>query len=378
MRDVSEKQGDEAVSSEAGFLNLPANLRIMRQFGAKARELVAKIDGLKGRQNRAERKQVEDELRAAQAVSRRAFLKVFGLGSAVATVGILTGVGISASGEKFPDDEEGSSVPSRGNDRSVNVERERLLGEQETRDLYNQGFSKVMDGIPDEPSENNDGLTNELSSLKHFRNKYCNWARLGADGYYALEDGHTGTAWMSVVMPGSPDYENLPGIVSVDPERTDVNMLKIKPVPITKTWAGIVLTHELAHLRDIVTGREKKNPSMQEFLKGEVLAYFSEIVLADRLTNGRYSQEMKKIIDEMGIRDTDSAVAFFKSPSSESISRRLDSLFDESEPKGEDERALRDGFYTVSICFAIIGREKLPEDQKIQKFKDFIGKLMGK
>lgn len=380
MGGLSEKQGGDISNDEAGFFNLPANLRMMSQFGAKARELTEKLGGLRGRQNRAERKQVEEELKTAQGASRRAFLKVFGLGSAAAVAGIVTGVGVKALGEDATKPEQNLPVAEGGTNKFEHVEIEKLLTEEETRQLYDQGFAKVMDGVPDEPAEVMDFPTGELSSLKKFRNKYCSWAYLGPDGYFSLEDGYENAAWMSVVMPGNPMYDRLQGVVSVDPDRKDVNMLNIQPVPMTKTWAGIFLTHELGHLRDMVTGREKKNPSIQEFLKGEVLAYFSEIVLADRITKGRYSQEMKTIIDEVGLKDADSVVAFFRSSVSQSevVSKRLDALFDESEPKSNRERGMRDGFYTISMCFAIIGRERIPEDQKIQKFIEFMRKLMDK
>ncbi len=237
---------------------------------------------------------------------------------------------------------------------------------QGVRDLYNQGFELVMRGVPDfvpeqdKPNVIQVGSERMLSLLKTFKINSTRWAYVEKGAYVAMQGGHKDDAWLAVVLKGDKFFEkNPPFIIEESP---DVNALRIKAFPVSQAWAGIFLTHELSHLLDRALSWQARVPTRRQYLEGEVRAYAAEISLVNRLTSNQFGVRLKQVLAEKNLAHQSQVANFIKRKANmESVQRMLEPLIG-GLPAGEDEQALRYGFYAVALCLEATKNNMKPGD----------------
>lgn len=348
-------------------------MRITEFFTGTEEEKKAKkmIDDFKENKRRykklGRRKQIG--LDKARAISRRHFLRLALAGSASiifsgSVIGILASKLSEKEKPKIPEDRPPAKLGSE--------EKPEFLSEQEIRSLYDEGFELIMKDVSSQPEKQNGTLYyySPLTLIKNFKNKFVSWAKIEDNRYTALEDGREGGGWLAVIPSNHRLMKDQETTLEID-NIPDINALKIKPIPITKEWAGIILTHELSHLFDYVYNVEQKGSRGDELFLGEVRAYGSEILAVDNFTKGRFKKALSDIVRTFKFKSVDDAFSFVsncfpgrKNECSDRIMDQLDPIVTNVPPRSDGERNLRNGFYMIAICYQTIESLNISNDKK--------------
>jgi hypothetical protein len=74
--------------------------------------------------------------------------------------------------------------------------------------------------------------------------------------------------------------------------------LRVRTVPLTPTWAGLVLFHELSHAYDFDSGVESSDRTPEQHWDGEARAYHLEMALVDADTLGALAAALTRYADD--------------------------------------------------------------------------------
>lgn len=246
------------------------------------------------------------------------------------------------------------------------------------RKTYDEGFAVVLGEIPETPSPKDSLEIKALSKLKEFRKKLVRWAEAQGERIIALEKGSLGGAWLVIFPPGHPAVSPDEPFLAIDPNPTpaDMNLLRVQPYRISREWAGIVKVHELSHLMDRAFHIEPKQPNREQFLAGEVRAYFLEIAATNSFTHGIFREALRTTIQNMRWNSIEEIFLSFSAPTIQDVIGPLDETISNSPAESSGERSLRDGFYRIALGFEFI-RMKFPAEQQIPLMKDYVAKAMG-
>jgi hypothetical protein len=126
--------------------------------------------------------------------------------------------------------------------------------------------------------------------------------------------------------------------------------LRIRTVPLTPTWAGLVLFHELSHAHDFDSGVESPDRTPEQHWDGEARAYHLEMALVDAYTRGALAAALTRYADEA---EQVTPVAMAGDAGRRLADRLEAATFGRSArpPASMEEFGLRDGFFR---CAAII------------------------
>jgi hypothetical protein len=279
----------------------------------------------------------------------------------IATLGVGTYLGISNK-EKFgcePDKKSSNTsdpaVPENNHNQLPISSRttENFPSGEKMRALLDRGFEKVFRGIPTDPNEGNSQSMRILSAIKAFRKQKVKWAELRGRKFYSLETGHKFDGWMVVLNPSNEQYHTKREPFVIDTSSPDgIIALLIKPCELTETWAGIFQAHELIHLHDLVLKLEPRKPNRKQYLNGEMKAYFVERVLADHITNGRYSKEVQAFIKRHNFKTFEDVQRYINTNKALAF-RELDQIISNEPPKSHHELALRMGFHNIVVSMDV-------------------------
>lgn len=232
------------------------------------------------------------------------------------------------------------------------------------KSVYESGFNKVMAGVPDEPSQTGDLNNQLLAQIRNLKNYSMKWAYIDDENVIrAFESAGPYTkAWFALYL--SPRYTSDKTVppYAVSP-RVQPLAIRIQPFEVTREWAGLFIIHEISHVMDQVLGLESADPSDQEYLSREVVAYRYETVAADQLSNRNFSRSLQKVLNECKITTTLQAAHFFRdiSPCASRAFQELSDIISPDQPKSEFERGLRKAFFTVALAFRIVDSKSSEE-----------------
>ncbi len=249
-----------------------------------------------------------------------------------------------------------------------------ILPEDKVREIYNRGFESVMQNIPATDTAAHQHVeVQALSQLKAFRQDFVRWAALEGDQYVSLEENNSNGGWMAVVPMNHPriPHTNLAGL---DPEQP---VIQLKPSPITPTWAGIILTHELGHLLDRISGVEPVGADKEEFLKGEIRGYILEGLLIHHLSGGKFVAELEQLTKEYKLTTPESVAALLSTPLFDVLAERLDKTLPDAKCRSPHERAARNGFYLVALSFQTVDNEAIPPKERMHRYLNIIAAVQG-
>src|SRR2546428_8600477 len=154
---------------------------------------------------------------------------------------------------------------------------ERLLAS--IRAGYDSGFSQLIAALPATARDRSTKLW-LLWQLGQFRTQAVAWARLDGNRYLSVSQGPLMPAWLVVVPPGSEAFRRMRGTLQLDPTATILGA-QMAPEPVSPTWAGVFLMHQLSLLASYVHGdtvgesaaaRIKLQPHYSELVAGACVA----------------------------------------------------------------------------------------------------------
>lgn len=263
-------------------------------------------------------------------------------------------------------------------------QQEEYLQPEQIRGIYEKGIEFIFNHIP--PQKEQEGLSVRLlRTLMEFKRRNVRWAELrdeGEKGFAVialgseyLEAGIAGMGWLGVIPPTYPSIEK-EHVLAVD-TRSSIQVLKIKPFPVTPEWAGIGLVHELSHLQDLTKGFEQKNPSREEYLRGEKEAYLREIAAVDIVSQDRLQSEVDTAIQNFNIQSVEDVVALSTNLDSYiPIAQQIDREIGSPVPLSRTEINLRMGFYLFAIAFRLIEKQIAPGLERESAYMDAVAKIM--
>lgn len=225
------------------------------------------------------------------------------------------------------------------------------------KDVYENGFNKIMREVPDEPSQAGELNHQLLTQIRRLKDDSMKWAYIDdSDMLRALESAGPETkAWFALYLSQRsaankpmPPYAVTPGIQPI--------AIRIQPFDVTPEWAGLFIVHEISHVLDQVRGLESDSPSTQEYLDREVVAYRYEMVAADELSKRNFTRSLHKVIKDCKFKTPAEAVGIFKnnSPCANHAFQELSETISAERPKSEYERGLRKAFFSVALAFNIV------------------------
>ncbi len=226
---------------------------------------------------------------------------------------------------------------------------------EKIHDLYERGFSRIMSKLPAESGKSQSPGIKILQDIKKFRDERVRWATIAGDTFYAQEYGTNNSAWLAVIPPGHQLNKTQDMTLSVS-TNFGPPILTIKAAEISDEWAGLGLTHETSHLRDLTLGLEDRNAGRDEYLKGEVKAYEAEMAAADMISNGNFSKNLDSIIAKYGFRSYQEVHDAFtgKGDLVRQLNTGIDASISNAPVKSNNEREIRDGFYPIAIFYRTI------------------------
>ncbi len=225
-----------------------------------------------------------------------------------------------------------------------------LMSADDAWKTYANSMDFILGQVFEFPRDGEDPLAEHLRELKHFRASSLRGATLKDNAIIGIEHCFAGTSWMVIVPPDHWKIAELKSPASVDVHHA-MNIMHIKPVKMTREWAGLLTLHELQHLNDFVTGREPKNPNRKQYIEGEVRAYSSEMIAAEILTKGKFWRTLDAVCREYKFHTPDGLQSLTDAKTLNRLSRDLDGAITAEKPLSFDEANIRQGFYQMMAGF---------------------------
>ncbi len=277
--------------------------------------------------------------------------------------------------KKSPENPHTSNYPSEQIPNIFQSPENHPTGAQ-MRGILDRGFEKDFKDVPLALADAKTPQMQMLSAIKAFRTKMVRWAELKGRAFISLETGHKSGGWMVVLTPESASYHTQKEALVIDTSSPDgIVALLIRPFEVTETWAGIFQTHELSHLHDMVFKLEPRKPNRDQYLHGELRAYFVEKVLVDHLTNGRYSKELPELIKRNNLNSLDDVKKYLATNREHSF-EDLNQVVSPEKPRSFHENALRQGFHSVMVSFEVEVKA-VKERGETPNLKEILAKILN-
>lgn len=226
--------------------------------------------------------------------------------------------------------------------------------------VYLRGFEEVVEGDP-QASE-----YLEFFKSRRKQGQYQNGSVI------SLESGDSAQNFYTAVIPEEnlKDVDHIPGF-SIFRTSTEPTQLFLKDVPITQTWAGILLAHESVHVHQWLNGIEQERED--GFIEGEVDAYQLELGILNRLTQGQLNERFLEVASRFDLVDDEGNTGYMAGINPEDFDY-IDSIF----PKalGKEENVLRMGVYIIGANFAFIESDSGSHEEEFYRKMVFTDMLM--
>lgn len=228
---------------------------------------------------------------------------------------------------------------------------------------YVNGFALIMDGVAS--SNPKDEKLERLAEVKKYY-QYVKWATYDSDGAEIRYIANSNVRFPYVtVMPRKSDWQNMPNVIAEVRTSEYANLLTIKPVKVTKVWAGLTLVHNIIHLLD-ATIKEPVDDYGKYSLESEVVAINTQILAADFYSKGEFIKKIKEITEQKKLTDSNTALFFMAGSDNLAwASKILDPVLFKGETYSADEKTEREYFYTLSIVFFASEKPEADETENL-------------
>jgi len=232
---------------------------------------------------------------------------------------------------------------------------ERLLAS--IRAGYDSGFSQLIAALPATARDRSTKLW-LLWQLGQFRTQAVAWARLDGNRYLSVSQGPLMPAWLVVVPPGSEAFRRMRGTLQLDPTAT-ILVAQMAPEPVTPTWAGVFLMHQLSLLASYVQGDTVGDSAAARI---ELQANYIELVAGDFVAQGRLRGAIDTIFARWEPQSPNEAVRRITN-ADRSLFLTLQATVSRESPRSTAEAELRGGFAVVAMVLRYCERNSLPTKQ---------------
>ena len=232
---------------------------------------------------------------------------------------------------------------------------ERLLAS--IRAGYDSGFTKLIAALPATARDRSTNLW-LLWQLGQFRTQAVAWARLDGNRYLSINQGTLMPAWLVVVPPGSEALRRMRGTLQLDPTAT-ILVAQMAPEPVTPTWAGVFLMHQLSLLASYVQGDTVGDSAAARI---DLQANYIELVAGDFVAQGRLLAAIDTIFARWEPQSPNEAVRRITT-ADRSLLLTLQATVSRESPRSKAEAELRGGFAVVAMVVRYCERHNLPANQ---------------
>ena len=232
---------------------------------------------------------------------------------------------------------------------------ERLLAS--IRAGYDSGFTKLIAALPATARDRSTNLW-LLWQLGQFRTQAVAWARLDGNRYLSIDQGTLMPAWLAVVPPGSEALRRMRGTLQLDPTAT-ILVAQMAPEPVTPTWAGVFLMHQLSLLASYVQGDTVGDSAAARI---DLQANYIELVAGDFVAQGRLLAAIDTIFARWEPQSPNEAVRRITT-ADRSLLLTLQATVSQESPRSKAEAELRGGFAVVAMVVRYCERHNLPANQ---------------
>jgi len=232
---------------------------------------------------------------------------------------------------------------------------ERLLAS--IRAGYDSGFTKLIAALPATARDRSTNLW-LLWQLGQFRTQAVAWARLDGNRYLSINQGTLMPAWLVVVPPGSEALRRMRGTLQLDPTAT-ILVAQMAPEPVTPTWAGVFLMHQLSLLASYVQGDTVGDSAAARI---DLQANYIELVAGDFVAQGRLLAAIDTIFARWEPQSPNEAVRRITT-ADRSLLLTLQATVSQESPRSKAEAELRGGFAVVAMVVRYCERHNLPANQ---------------
>jgi len=232
---------------------------------------------------------------------------------------------------------------------------ERLLAS--IRAGYDSGFTKLIAALPATARDRSTNLW-LLWQLGQFRTQAVAWARLDGNRYLSINQGTLMPAWLVVVPPGSEALRRMRGTLQLDPTAT-ILVAQMAPEPVTPTWAGVFLMHQLSLLASYVQGDTVGDSAAARI---DLQANYIELVAGDFVAQGRLLAAIDTIFARWEPQSPNEAVRRITT-ADRSLLLTLQATVSRESPRSNAEAELRGGFAVVAMVVRYCERHNLPANQ---------------
>ncbi len=199
--------------------------------------------------------------------------------------------------------------------------------------------------------------SHELIKLLNFYKTHVEWPPHNTP--HGQDDFPKSNGWISFVPHSHPDYTDIPVWAFTSPQHDNIPATThIKNFEISTEWAGLILTHELQHMFDLI----KTNQT------SEFSAYTAEMLAANMVSAGKFHQTLADIGLEEGITsdmDIDDIVKHERSRFIK-ICSRLENSISQTSAKSRQEQILRHGFCPQAFKIYYIDKQEKRGDPPLQ------------
>jgi len=234
---------------------------------------------------------------------------------------------------------------------------------------YDSGFSQLVAALPTTARDRSTKLW-LLWQLGQFRTKAVAWARLDGNRYLSVSQGPLMPAWLVVVPPGSEAFRRMRGTLQLDPTAT-ILVAQMAPEPVTPTWAGVFLMHQLSLLASYVQGDTVGESAAARI---ELQANYIELVAGDFVAQGRLRGAIDTIFARWEPQSPNEAVRRITN-ADRSLFLTLQATVSREAPRSTAEAELRGGFALVAMVVRYCERHSLPTNQCAALLKQIPSKL---
>jgi hypothetical protein len=225
------------------------------------------------------------------------------------------------------------------------------------RSVYEAGFGRIAVGVPDSAKG---PASWPLSALVRFKTLNVRWARIEGRGFFALERGSRAAGWIAIIPPENAFFESVSEVLTLDPN-PQLSVIRIRPVDVTETWAGLFLVNAISHLADRVLRVTPPGATPAQVLLTQFRAYNLELMAADGLSNGGMREALDSVLD------------LAHEPSIQRLARDAPRLavthlallsgpLAAGDPQSFEEKKLRAGFITMALILRYGERQALDLD----------------
>lgn len=203
---------------------------------------------------------------------------------------------LSARSETTADERQAALCAAMDNNSSIADRSEKTIYR-----FYNNAINKAFEGMDSIPSEELSEEQRNIIGLRDYFHKHVEGVLNPDDGNINLQQTPGLKTYMCLITP-KEDELNLP-VISNAPLSFPANLIKVRRLKLSERTAALTLVAALTYAYGRGTKQFKNDDSLEEVSKFEARALVNQVTLADHMTQGAFSREVKSIAGSMTYDD---------------------------------------------------------------------------